>query len=147
MLWRRVVIHWLCSENSQADRVQIPPAPLSVMTRGHRLDQRLARAENRKFTFIFTFTIAMADLQQIIQSFFSRTIVLFKNVSLKKNAKEFYTHHLKDFSTMLQITLIALWSIRLYITFTPFSFLAKIRALFSTVTHREVLCLETQNSF
>ena len=43
VLWCRVVIHRLCCQNSRGDGVQIPPAPLSVMTLLGRRDRLCLR--------------------------------------------------------------------------------------------------------
>jgi len=62
VLWRSGVILYLCSQNSQVDRVryQVEPHHLSVMTRGHGLDYTLATSvipalgpKNRNVTFTF----------------------------------------------------------------------------------------------
>ena len=62
--WRRGVILWHCSQNSQAEwvRITVGPHHLSVMTRGRGLDQVCSfsiipalGAEKRNFTFTFTF--------------------------------------------------------------------------------------------
>ena len=97
VLWRSAVIIWLCSQNSQAERIRYPVKPhyLSVMKRARGLDYICSvstipalGAEKHSFTFTFIIDASFPQKEDGLRILYfgasGETFYAFPRVSLGK---------------------------------------------------------------